>query len=66
MQDSRGYMWFGTQDGLNKYDGYEVRVFRTDPSNPSSLSNDFIKAITEDKYGNIWIATWGNGINRFD
>jgi signal transduction histidine kinase/CheY-like chemotaxis protein/ligand-binding sensor domain-containing protein len=66
MQDSRGYMWFGTQDGLNKYDGYEVRVFRTDPSNPSSLSNDFIKAITEDKYGNIWIATWGSGINRFD
>ena len=66
MQDSRGYMWFGTQDGLNKYDGYEVRVFRKDPSNPNSLSNDFIKAIAEDKYGNLWIATWGSGINRFD
>jgi signal transduction histidine kinase/CheY-like chemotaxis protein/ligand-binding sensor domain-containing protein len=66
MQDSRGYMWFGTQDGLNKYDGYELKIFRNDPSNPSSLSNDFIRAITEDKYGNIWIATWGSGINRFD
>jgi signal transduction histidine kinase/CheY-like chemotaxis protein/ligand-binding sensor domain-containing protein len=66
MQDSRGFMWFGTQDGLNKYDGYEVKIFRKDPSNPSSLSNDFIRSIAEDKYGNIWIATWGSGINRFD
>jgi signal transduction histidine kinase/CheY-like chemotaxis protein/ligand-binding sensor domain-containing protein len=66
MQDSRGYMWFGTQDGLNKYDGYAVIVFRKDPSNPNSLSNDFVKAIAEDKYGNLWIATWGSGINRFD
>lgn len=66
MQDSRGYMWFGTQDGLNLYDGYELKIFRKDPSNPNSLSNDFIRAITEDKFGNLWIATWGSGINRFD
>jgi ligand-binding sensor domain-containing protein len=49
IQDSRGYMWFGTQDGLNKYDGYEVKVYRKDPSNRNSLSNDYIKAIAEDK-----------------
>src|SRR5438128_1436880 len=66
LQDSRGFMWFGTQDGLNKYDGYEVKIFRRDPSNRNSLSNDYIKAISEDKYGNLWIATWGNGINKFD
>ena len=66
MQDSRGYMWFGTQDGLNKYDGYEVKVYRKDPSNRNSLSNDYIKAITEDKYGNLWISTWCSGINKFD
>jgi len=66
LQDSRGYMWFGTQDGLNKYDGYEVKIYRKDPSNPNSLSNDYIKAISEDKYGNIWIATWGSGMNKFE
>src|SRR5688500_218886 len=66
MQDSRGYMWFGTQDGLNKYDGYEVKVYRKDPSNRNSLSNDYIKSIAEDKSGNLWISTWGSGINKFD
>jgi signal transduction histidine kinase/CheY-like chemotaxis protein/ligand-binding sensor domain-containing protein len=59
-------MWFGTQDGLNKYDGYEVKVYRRDPSNKNSLSNDYIKDITEDKLGNLWIATWGSGVNKFD
>ena len=66
LQDSRGFMWFGTQDGLNKYDGYEVKVFRRDPSNKNALSNDYIKDITEDKSGNLWLSTWGSGINRFD
>lgn len=66
LQDSRGFMWFGTQDGLNRYDGYEVKVYRRDPSNKNSLTNDYIRDITEDKYGNIWISTWGNGINKFD
>ncbi|MBL7700400.1 MAG: response regulator [Chitinophagaceae bacterium] len=66
LQDSRGFMWFGTQDGLNKYDGYEVKVYRRDPSNASSLSNDYIRDITEDKFGNLWLATWGSGINKFD
>jgi signal transduction histidine kinase/CheY-like chemotaxis protein/ligand-binding sensor domain-containing protein len=66
IQDSRGYMWFGTQDGLNKYDGYEVKVFRKDPSNANSLSNDYVKSVAEDKYGNLWIATWGSGINRYN
>src|SRR5215212_8697052 len=66
LQDSRGFMWFGTQDGLNRYDGYEVKVFRRDPSNRNTLSNDYIKSIAEDKFGNLWIATWGNGINKFD
>lgn len=66
LQDSRGFMWFGTQDGLNKYDGYEMKVYRTDLSNHNSLSNDYIRDITEDKYGNLWLATWGSGINKFD
>jgi len=59
-------MWFGTQDGLNRYDGYEFKVYRKDPAMPYSLSNDYIKDIAEDRAGNLWISTWGSGINRFD
>jgi ligand-binding sensor domain-containing protein len=66
LQDSRGYMWFGTEDGLNRYDGYSIKVYRTDPSKPNTLSSDFIKDIVEDSAGNLWVATWGGGLNRFD
>jgi signal transduction histidine kinase/ligand-binding sensor domain-containing protein len=65
LQDSRGFMWFGTADGLNKYDGYSFTVYKNDPKNPNSLSNDFIQAITEDKNGDLWIATSG-GLSRYD
>ena len=37
VQDDLGFMWFGTQDGLNKYDGYQIKVFKNDPTNPNSL-----------------------------
>ncbi|MHA4806487.1 two-component regulator propeller domain-containing protein [Flavitalea flava] len=70
LQDSRGFMWFGTRDGLNKYDGYKITVYRNDPRNPHSLSNNFISAIIEDtgglKSGSIWVATRGGGLNRYD
>lgn len=66
LQDSRGFMWFGTRDGLNKYDGYKITVFRNDPRNPHSLSNNFISAIIEDSKGSIWVATRGGGLNRYD
>lgn len=66
LQDSRGYMWFGTRDGLNRFDGYKFTVFRNDPKNPNSISNNTINSIVEDKNGIIWIATWGGGLNRFD
>ncbi len=63
-QDSKGYMWFGTWDGLNKYDGYQFTVFKPDPYNPNSLSNNCVTAIYEDRYGIIWIGTNGGGLNR--
>src|SRR6188474_214345 len=55
LQDSRGFMWFGTRDGLNKYDGYKFTVYKNDPQNPHSLSNNFVRAITESKNGDLWI-----------
>src|ERR1041385_8342410 len=48
FQDSRGFMWFGTRDGLNKYDGYKFIVYRNDLNNNYSLSNNFISDIVED------------------
>jgi two-component system sensor histidine kinase ChiS len=66
LQDSRGLMWFGTEDGLNQYDGYTFTVYKRDPEDPHSLSNNFIRAIYEDSSGALWIGTNGGGLNKFD
>jgi two-component system sensor histidine kinase ChiS len=66
IQDRKGFLWFGTQDGLNKYDGYIFTVFRNDSENPNSLSNNFITALHEDRYGYLWIGTSEGGLNRID
>ncbi|MEO6456619.1 MAG: two-component regulator propeller domain-containing protein, partial [Ginsengibacter sp.] len=66
LQDSRGFMWFGTRDGLNKYDGYKFTVYKNDPKNKNSISNSYIPEIIESKNGDLWIATWGGGLNKFD
>ena len=66
LQDSKGFMWFGTQDGLNKYDGYDFTVYRHNPQDPDSLSHNIIQAIYEDRSGALWIGTWGGGLDRFD
>ena len=56
-QDKKGFMWFGTYDGLNRYDGYTFKVFRNNFTDPGSLVNNWINAIDEDANGNIWIGT---------
>ena len=66
LQDRQGFMWFGTQEGLNRYDGYRFSVFNYDPGDPGSLSHDSVKSILEDRRGRLWIATDGGGLNRFD
>jgi ligand-binding sensor domain-containing protein len=66
IQDSRGFMWFATQDGLNKYDGYKFTVLRQDPHDVNSLSHDNILALCEDHLGFIWVGTFNAGLNRYD
>ena len=57
FQDSRGFMWFGTQDGLNRYDGYTFVVYKNDPNDPGSLSSNFLQDLMEDDEGYLWVAT---------
>ena len=62
-QDKNGFLWFATQDGLNRYDGYSFTIFRKEIYNPSSLSSNNINCIDEDNEGNLWIGT-AEGINK--
>ena len=66
LQDSKGFMWFGTQDGLNKYDGQNFTVYKHDPDNSNSLSDNWIWAIHEDHLGALWIGTRNGGLDRYD
>ena len=66
LQDSRGFMWFGTRDGLNRYDGYQFTVYKNDPLDSKSLGSNFIMDMVEDEKGYIWIGTWGGGLDRYD
>ena len=65
-QDRQGFLWFGTQEGLNQYDGYDFTVYKADPSDPSALSDAFITAIVEEPSGSLWLGTYYGGLNRFD
>jgi len=65
MQDSKGFLWFGTQDGLNRYDGYKFNVYRNHSDDKNSISHNWIWNIFEDSDNNIWIATW-HGLSRYN
>ncbi|MBE9583093.1 response regulator [Mucilaginibacter sp. JRF] len=64
LQDRQGFMWLGSQDGLNRYDGYSFKVFRNNGNDKASISNNFITNLIEDADGDLWITTLG-GLNRF-
>lgn len=66
LQDSKGFMWIGTSDGLNKYDGYKFTLYKHDSRNQNGISGNYITDIKEDAEGMIWIATRGDGLNRYD
>ncbi len=59
-------MWFGTEDGLNRFDGYTFTVFRHDPQDTNSLSSNYVRCLLEDQTGALWIGTWGGGLDRLD
>jgi len=65
FQDSKGFIWIGTQDGLNKFDGYNFEVFKHHPLDSNSISHNWINDVFEDKNGHIWIATW-YGLNKYN
>jgi ligand-binding sensor domain-containing protein len=64
-QDLKGQMWFGTRDGLNRYDGSTMTVFRNNPNDLSTICNNDILSIEGDKSGNIWVGTY-NGLNCYN
>ena len=64
-QDPAGFMWFGTQDGLNRYDGYRFVQLKHDPKDETSLRNDSIFAMHLDSNGDIWVGTEGGGLSRW-
>jgi ligand-binding sensor domain-containing protein len=65
VQDRRGFIWFATRDGLNRYDGNAFVVYKNNPNDPGSLSSNFIQDLKEDDHGYLWIAT-NTGVSRFD
>ncbi|MES3020919.1 MAG: two-component regulator propeller domain-containing protein [Pseudomonadota bacterium] len=65
LQDRKGFMWFGTQAGLSRYDGYRIKVFKNDPSDPRSLVDGYVTASFEDADGTLWFGTKG-GLTRYD
>lgn len=66
IQDSTGFLWFGTQSGLNRFDGYEFEVFKHNPFDSNSITNDWVQVMVETEPGVLWLGTWSEGLNRFD
>ena len=65
LQDRQGYMWFATEGGLNRYDGYEFTIYREDPGDPTSIRFDDVWVLLEDSDGTLWVGG-GGGLDRFD
>ncbi|MBF0453233.1 MAG: response regulator [Magnetococcales bacterium] len=65
-QDQQGFLWFGTINGLNRYDGFDVRVFQHEPNNPNSLASNYVWQVFVSSSGELWIGYWGGGLSKFD
>ena len=66
LQDSDGLMWFATENGLNRYDGYDFEVFHRERGNAKALVSDYVYDIAEDGAGDLWIASNGGGLTKMD
>ncbi len=66
FKDSKGFIWIGTADGLNRYNAYNIEVFKYNPKDPNSIGGNVITSIAEDKDGRIWVATRNKGISIYD
>ena len=60
VKDKYGFMWFATEDGLNRYDGYKFKIYRNNPNDPTSIKSNYIQSLYEDRLGNIWAGTLGS------
>ena len=65
VQDHKGFIWIGTNDGLNRFDGIEFKIFRHDPENRCSLSSNVVTCLHEDRDGVLWVGT-DRGLNGYD
>ena len=66
LEDRSGFIWIGTEDGLNRFDGYEIKIFRNNPNDNKSISGNGIWTMFEDADGDLWIGTKSGEINRYN
>ncbi len=66
IQDNDGFMWFGTAEGLNKFDGYNFTVFKPDLFDTTTISDSWITSLHQDSHEYIWVGTFGGGVNKYD
>ncbi|MDR1718639.1 MAG: response regulator [Dysgonamonadaceae bacterium] len=66
LEDKKGFIWIGTSDGLNKYDGYQIVVYKHNPQQENSIGGNFIRCLYEDSENNLWIGLKGGGLSRMD
>jgi signal transduction histidine kinase/DNA-binding response OmpR family regulator/streptogramin lyase len=66
LQDINGFIWLGTEDGLNRFDGYRFKIYRNNPLDSNSISDNYIWSLFEDEDGNLWIGTKSGELNLYD
>ncbi len=66
VQDKQGFLWVGGLSGLSRYDGYNIKTYRHNPLDSTSLSNDYVRTLYVDRDGRLWVGTWGGGLNLYN